>query len=141
MTARGQIFRSRARGVQLGLLLACCAAWLTLALLALQDKRLLPVPLEGLVSFLGSCPYRCWSGEPCPLCGTATAALRLLSGDAAASLRINPLALALIVPGAVQTPYRAWRTLRPRISAVEEIAVDTACLLWAAGVLTISPIV
>ncbi|MFO8072652.1 MAG: DUF2752 domain-containing protein [Polyangia bacterium] len=132
--------RSRARGVQLGLLLACCAAWLILALLALHDNRMLPVPLEGLASFLGSCPYRSSTGETCPLCGTATAALRLLSGDAAASLRINPLALALIVPGAVQTPYRAWRALRPRMSAIEEIAIDAACLLWAVGVLAISSI-
>jgi len=117
------------------------ARWLHLALFVLSVAPLLHLLLAGigaLPAALSACPYLSLTGDPCPLCGTSRAALALLSGDLSASLDQTPLAAGLIVAAVTQPPYRLLRTLRPRWSWREELAIDGPGLAWLAAVLLVS---
>lgn len=112
------------RGLHLALLVLSLSPWLYLTLNA----------SGALPAWASTCPWLALTGAPCPLCGTSRAALALLSGDLAASLAHNPLALGLLPLAATQPPFRLLRTLRPRWSWREELVVDGAGLLWLAAV-------
>jgi len=90
---------------------------------ALRQRGLAAVLLAAaLVYFAGSwwlgrpihrCPFRALTGLPCPGCGLSRALTLLLRGDWAASFRLHPFALYVIVcggllGGAALLPAR-WR--------------------------------
>ena len=124
--------RQTARGLQLAALALVASPWIVLALAALSSAGWLPEFGDRAVAVLTACPHRLATGEPCPLCGTTTAALLLFAGELRASLAVNPIAAALVLPGAVQLAYRAHRVRWPRLSWKEEAIV--AGLSAAAGV-------
>ncbi len=43
------------------------------------------------------CPFRMWSGLPCPGCGLTRSVVALAHGDLAASLYFHPLGVAIVV--------------------------------------------
>lgn len=47
---------------------------------------------ELLASALPRCPFKTFTGVPCPACGTTRAALALAGFDPATALLVNPLA-------------------------------------------------
>jgi hypothetical protein len=64
----------------------------SIAILALASAWLLPVQ-----DVLPSCPFRSFTGIPCPTCGTTRSLVLLAHGDIAGSLVLNPLfSLAII---------------------------------------------
>ncbi len=90
-----------------------------------------------LLELLTSCPYRAWTGHPCPLCGVTTAAAHLLLGQFRTSLTINPLAATLTLPALSQLIYRTLRVVRPRFSFREELSVDLGGLVAAVTIGTL----
>jgi len=123
------------RAVHLPILVLALGAWAALGIAAAAASGAAPAWIEAAAGFLGWCPHRAITGDPCALCGTTTAARLLLAGDVTASLALNPLALGLAAAAITQPIYRLARTLRPRFAWREELAVDGAGFLWLAGVL------
>jgi hypothetical protein len=125
---------NRSRGAHLALLVIALGAWTAVVIAALVQAGVAPW-LESLAGFLGSCPHRAITGDPCVLCGTTTAARLLLDGELTASLAVSPLALGLIVLGVTQPVYRLARTVRPRLVWREELTLGGAGLAWLLGVI------
>jgi hypothetical protein len=126
------------RGTHLAILVLALGAWATVLVAILAARGDAPDWLESLAGFLGTCPHRALTGEPCVLCGTTTAARLLLGGDVAASVSHNPLALGLILLGVTQPIYRLVRTLRPSFALREELAISGAGLAWLIGVVAVA---
>ncbi|MBW2275896.1 MAG: DUF2752 domain-containing protein [Deltaproteobacteria bacterium] len=126
------------RGTHLAILVLALGAWGVVLIAALASGDTAPQWLQSIAGVLGSCPYRAFTGEPCSLCGTTTAARLLLSGDLAASVSHNPLALGLVVLGVTQPIYRLIRTLRPSFALREELAISGAGLVWLIGVVVLA---
>lgn len=95
------------------------------------------------------CPFRAWTGLPCPGCGLSRALSRMMRGEWADSLRLHPFAFYVIVWGgmlagsALLPPQRrlrwaaGWAALeaRTRLHAAMPIAFAAyglARLLWFA---------
>lgn len=126
------------RGAHLAILVLALGAWSAVLLAALAAGNGAPAWLEAVAGFLGACPHRALTGEPCILCGTTAAARLLLDGELTASLAANPLALGLIALGTTQPIYRFTRTLRPGFAWREELVVDGLGLGWLAGALALA---
>lgn len=83
---------------QVAALWAVCAS-LTIVLrpLWLASTKILP-----------ACPWRQWTGWPCPGCGTTRTIVRLLHADVLGALSINPLAACasvVFVTGGLAAPF------------------------------------
>jgi len=48
----------------------------------------------ALAPLAPACPFRTWTGLPCPTCGTTHAAVAMLRGEIGAAFAANPLAAA-----------------------------------------------
>lgn len=126
------------RGAHLAILVLALGAWSSVLLAALAGGAAAPEWLEAAAGFLGSCPHRAITGEPCSLCGTTSAARLLLDGELTASLALNPLALGLVALGVTQPIYRLARTLSPGFAWREELAVDGLGLGWLVGAVALA---
>ena len=120
-----------ARGVHIALLVIFATPVLIVLLSALNGLLDHPAGLNAVVTFLTRCPRRHLLGEPCPLCGTTTAALLILKGELSASLHTNPLALALTPLILVQLGHRLTALLRRRSSLPLELASWILPAAWA----------
>ncbi len=116
-------FAERSFGVHLALLVLLLGA-ITVAFLGVLDfYGVLSGWPKTVVEHLTVCPYSAVTGRPCPLCGTVRAMVLLVSGEAAASLSVNPLAAALLPTGLLQLAYRGVRVFRPAFRWKEEAAL------------------
>jgi hypothetical protein len=103
-------------------------------LASLAALQTLPSWMAAGVRAVTVCPFSVITGTPCPLCGTTEAFVFLLRGEWAASLRANPLALALTPTLLIQPLYRAARVVRPAVRWREEVLIATVCILGGIAV-------
>jgi hypothetical protein len=97
--------------------------------------------IEGAPAF---CPFRMWSGLPCPGCGLTRSVVALVQGDPAASLHFHPLGAVVVAIFAAlvlaEVGGRAYESLRAvRAPSTGEpargraaSAPSTRVLAWAA---------
>ena len=103
-----------------------------IALLGLLVAVLLPRTwVEAGPSF---CPFRLWSGVPCPGCGLTRSVVALMHGDLAGSLYFHPLGvavvLALVVVAAAELAFAARRLgAAQRRGSLSTAALSTGALL------------
>ena len=87
----------------------------TVSSIALRPLWLALAPLAP------ACPFRTWTGVPCPTCGTTHAAVAMLHGEIGAAFAANPLAAAagicFIVGGVVAPVWAALAWPIPQLPA------------------------
>jgi len=86
----------------------------TLALIGLAVGSL--VPLAWLTSGPSTCPFKIFTGLPCPGCGLTRSAVALLHGDLAGSVFYHPLGAPIVVTTVVIGLVDAWMWWRRRHS-------------------------
>jgi hypothetical protein len=79
------------------------------------------LPLSWLTSGPSLCPFKLFTGLPCPGCGLTRSAVAFLDGDLSASLYYHPLGAPTIMVAVVVGLFDAWiwwRGSRPGESAM-----------------------
>lgn len=72
------------------------------------------VPLEWLTSGPALCPFKLFTGLPCPGCGLTRSAVALLHGDPSASVFYHPLGAPLVIAAVAIGVVDAWVWWRGR---------------------------
>ncbi len=72
------------------------------------------LPLEWLTGGPSVCPFKLFTGLPCPGCGLTRSAVAFLHGDPSASLFYHPLGAPIVIAAVVIGLVDAWAWWRGR---------------------------
>src|SRR5688572_17163236 len=74
------------------------------------------LPLEWLTSGPSVCPFKVFTGLPCPGCGLTRSAVAFLHGDPSTSLFYHPLGAPIVIAAVLIGLVDAWAWWRSRRS-------------------------
>lgn len=129
-----KLSRSDIRGLHLALLILILGALITGVLGVLNLNDFFDGLTADIINMLTACPLKNLTQKDCPLCGTITAAHLAISGNLHASLKTNPLAIALTPLLCSQFVYRLIRIFNPCLILHEELTITGGGLLIALGI-------
>jgi hypothetical protein len=93
------------------------------------------------------CPFRAFTGLPCPFCGGTTAAVKLGHFDVLGALRANPVmvlgavvvaAMPAMVANRSSRPVTRWRAITPRtirVAIAVAVVISEVWQLFRFGIL------